>query len=483
MTDFLSGTPDLGGVWTDGAGTLVADIFDPLVNVTDVYTYTITSGAGCVATSTLDVTVIPAEDPTCCGIADAGEPAYSCNLTIALSATPGNTGTGIWSGPAGAIFADAEATQTTVTMPPGGGGTHWFYWIEDDGAFCYLIDSVQMTLTDEILIDFTHTDAICYSYCDGTAQATVTGGNAATAFSFDWSSGDDGIGVDAVTGLCAIQYELTVTDDNGCQATDSVLISQPILLEIDSLATQPVTCSGDCDGQVEVYDAEAVSYSFDDGSSWTTDAILPAACEGIYPIRIRDAADCVGTGAIAVTGPPPVIAAFEWAPIPANVNDPTIYFNTTSTGSDHYFWDIAGLTTSTLPNPSFTFNNKEPGSYPVCLVAYNYNECADTICQTVIIDDVLFTYVPNSFTPDGDGLNDVWGMSTNIPVITDFELFVFDRWGQVVYTANDPYKPWNGGFQNGGEILKSGVYAYRILYGINSTDIRKEVVGHVTLMK
>src|SRR5690606_8182391 len=129
---------------------------------------------GCEVTSQLDITVIPADDPTCCGVATCGPSATSCDLTNTLSVDPGNTGVGEWSGPTGAVFQDANATVTTVTLPPGMGGTHWFYWIEDDGAFCYLKDSVQMTFTDTILIDFNVTDATCFSWCDGESVASIT---------------------------------------------------------------------------------------------------------------------------------------------------------------------------------------------------------------------------------------------------------------------------------------------------------------------
>ncbi|MEO8589041.1 MAG: gliding motility-associated C-terminal domain-containing protein [Flavobacteriales bacterium] len=482
MTDSLGGTPDAGGVWTASGGAVVPDTFDPNTGATDTYTYTVSSLAGCQATSELDITVIPADDPSCCGVPDAGLPTYSCDLTIALGATPGNTGVGVWQGPAGAVFGNAGDAITTVTMPPGSGGSHMFYWVENDGAFCNTIDSVLMTFTDTILIAFTPTDAVCYSYCDGTAQASVTGGNAAVGFTYDWSGAVVGAG-DHVSGLCAGVYGLTVTDDNGCIGSNEVTITEPILLEIDSLATHPVTCSGDCDGQVEVYDPEALQYSFDDGATWAPDAILPNACEGIYPIRIRNLADCIGTGAIAVTGPPPVVAEFEWSPIPANVNDPTVHFHNLSTGAQSYYWDIAGLTTSTETNLAYRFSEKEPGTYNVCMVAYNYNECTDTICYDVIIDDVLFTYIPNSFTPDGDGLNDTFWMSSNIPVMSKFEFMVFDRWGGLVYETDNPYAPWLGSFQNSGDILSTGVYAYRVMYEIQATEVRKELMGHVTLIK
>ena len=479
LTDSLNGTPDANGTWTLSGAPVPAN-FDPMTGASGIYTYTVSSAAGCVATAELDITIIPASDPTCCGIADAGEYSYSCDLTIGLEATPGNTGVGQWYGPPGTVFLDVYNPQTMATLPPGSGGTHWFYWIENDNAFCNLIDSVQKTVTDPFVFDVTTTDALCFSYCDGDAQVQVTGGNAAAGYTYLWSTGAD---TSAVEGLCAGSYEFMVYDDNQCGDTITVVIDEPILLEIDSLATLPVTCSGFCDGQVEVYDPEAVEYSFNNGAQWTTANTLPQACEGMYPILIRDAIGCIGSGQIAVTGPPPVIANFQWGPENANVDNPVVHFLNTSENANTYLWDIAGLLESTDTQLSFRFDEHDPAFYNVCLIAYNENMCSDTICHLVEIEDVLFVYVPNTFTPDGDGLNDKFFMNWNIPVITDFEMMVFDRWGQIVYQTTDPAEGWNGGFKNGGEILKEGVYAYRITYEIQDTQTRKEMRGHVTLLK
>lgn len=483
MVDSLLGTPDANGAWANAGGAGVPGTFNASVNPAGIYTYTVTSGAGCVATSTLEIAVLDADDPMCCGIVDAGPNAFSCDLTASLTAVRGNTGVGNWVGPAGAVFADAFNNETTVTVQPGMGGPQMFYWVENDGAFCDLIDSVEIVFTDAYAFTPTVTNALCFGYCDGEIIVAVTGGNAAVALNYAWSNGEEGIGMDTLSGLCVGDYSLVVTDDNGCEGTFGTVVTEPVLLEVDSVSSLPVTCSGDCDGTVLIQDAEAVEYSFDDGASWGVDPVRGGSCEGIWLVRIKDIDGCIGQSSVEVTGPPPVVASFNWGPQPANVDAPTITFGNTSTGSDHYFWNIADQYSTTDLNTVFTFSNKEPATYQVCLTAYNFNQCVDTVCNDIVIDDVLFTYIPNAFTPDGDDVNDTWWPTANIPVRTDYELLVFDRWGQVVFSTNDPYKAWEGRYQNSGEVLKSDVYAYRLLYGIGNTEARKEVLGHVTLMK
>lgn len=481
LTDSLNGTPDAGGVWTDAAGTVVPDVFDPLTGLTGTYTYTITSAAGCVATQDLEITIIPADAPQCCGDVDAGEPAFSCSLSIGLNAIPGNTGVGLWSGPPGATFADASDPQTTATMPAGTGGAYWFYWTEDDGNFCFLVDSVQMTVTDPIVITFDLNDAVCFTYCDGDAAASVTGGNPGN-LTYTWSTGANGIDLDTVEGLCAGNYSLTVADDEGCSGSANFTIVEPPLLEIDLVVPQAVTCFGDCDGRITLVDGQAVEYSYDGGSTWSVDPFLEDLCVGSLDLAIRDAAGCIGTGSTEITGPPPVVADFTWSPNPTNVNNPAILFFNESTGANRFEWDIAGVASPTSMDAQYRFTDREPGIYPTCLIAYNSNNCSDTICYDVVIDDVTFVYVPNSFTPDGDGVNDGFFVSTTV-ALDDFNMLIFDRWGQVVYETTDWGQPWTGAYKNNGEVLPSGVYAYRIQYRIPETATKKELLGSVTLLK
>lgn len=481
LTDSLNGSPDAGGVWTDAAGNALPETFDPSTGSSGTYTYTITSAAGCVATEELEITIIPADAPQCCGEVEAGEPAFSCTLSISLDATPGNTGVGIWSGPPGAAFSDASDPQTTVSMPAGTGGSHWFYWTEDDGNSCFLVDSVEMSVTDPIEILIESNDALCFSFCDGNATAIVSGGNPGD-LSYSWSNGASGLGADAIDGLCAGDYSLTVTDSEGCTATNAVTIEEPQLLEIDEVIEEGVTCFGDCDGSLQMVDAQAVEYSFDGGATWVPEPGLVDLCVGAFDLAIRDAVGCIGTGNAEIEGPEPVVADFTWSPNPTDLNNPSIRFFNASSGADRFEWDIAGMDAPTTIDAQYRFTDREPGIYPVCLIAYNSNNCSDTVCYDVVVDDVTFVYIPNSFTPDGDGVNDVFSVSTTV-ALAEFSMLIFDRWGQVVYETNDHESPWNGGFKNADEPLPSGVYAYRIRYSIPETAQKKEVLGSLTLLK
>lgn len=468
----LAGTPQPGGVWTFG-NNVVSSTFDPATSPAGTYTYTLTNATGCIGTADLVIDVLPADHPDCCGIADAGPDAILCELFHALSATVGNTGVGVWTGPPGYVFSDPGQAETLVTAPASGPAT--FFWTEDDGV-CFLQDSVTVVFSQPLQLLFTTTDAICYQACDGTAQATVVGG--LQPINMTWSNGTSGT---EVSGLCVGTYQFTVMDANGCSRDSTVTIAQPPQLHVELATHVQPWCHGDCNGSITIHDEEAVLYSFDGGISYITEPTLGSLCSGNYALAIQDLNGCIGLGHIAVHDPPPVVAGFEFQPTPANINAPTIYFTSTSFQATSFLWDFDGLGTATGPTAAFTFNENEPGQYDVCLSAWNANGCTDTICHVVTIDDIIFTYFPNAFSPNGDGHNDVWGMVYNIPDIAEFELKVFDRWGQPIFETTDPAVRWDG--TSGGSPVKDGVYVFMLKYRTISVDHKRELAGHVTVVR
>lgn len=192
---------------------------------------------------------------------------------------------------------------------------------------------------------------------------------------------------------------------------------------------------------------------------------------------------CVGDTTISqmitIYGEP--VPAFIFTPDDATIFNPNIWFWNGSIGADSYFWDFGGLGTSTDANPSFEFPDSIIGTYPVCLTATNAIGCSQTVCQDVFINGEFWIYVPNAFTPDNDGLNDIFfaqgrGFDNN-----DFKLFIFNKWGEKIFEADNPSTYWDGTYK--GEMVKQDVYVWRILCKDNYTNEKKEFRGHVTLLR
>jgi gliding motility-associated-like protein len=175
------------------------------------------------------------------------------------------------------------------------------------------------------------------------------------------------------------------------------------------------------------------------------------------------------------------VANFQFGPQPTTILNSTINFTNTSTGATAYFWDFGGLGTSTQTHPSFTFPSDAPGSYDVCLIAMNADGCADTICQTIIINDEFIIYVPNAFTPDGDEFNNIFTPVINGADPLDYNLYVFNRWGELIFESHFPTIGWDGTYK--GTMSQQDVYVWKIVLKDATTGEKKEFYGHVTLLK
>jgi gliding motility-associated-like protein len=122
----------------------------------------------------------------------------------------------------------------------------------------------------------------------------------------------------------------------------------------------------------------------------------------------------------------------------------------------------------------------------VILTAYNSAGCQDTFSYVIERADELIYYVPNSFTPDANGRNDVFQ-----PVFTEgfdpysFRMLIFNRWGQIVFESQDATIGWEGTYGTGADIFKcqDGVYTWQIEFRRLENDEIIYLDGHVTLIK
>lgn len=141
-----------------------------------------------------------------------------------------------------------------------------------------------------------------------------------------------------------------------------------------------------------------------------------------------------------------------------------------------WFWDFGDGSTSTVQNPVHAFG--EIKTYQTFLVVTNNYGCIDTTSKTINIRETPSIFVPNSFTPNGDGLNDSFGAKAI--ALDSYRIQIFDRWGEKMFESDDLEKQWDGTFK--GKACKNDVYVWKITYGINKAKV-ETITGHVNLMK
>ena len=204
-------------------------------------------------------------------------------------------------------------------------------------------------------------------------------------------------------------------------------------------------------------------------------------------LTYTDINGCVSTATANVITYPIPVAAFDYNPKPVSILTPDVHFTNetynTTAGITSYFWNFGdSLTladTSNANNPTYTYLNA--ASYSVSLIATSANGCTDTTSQIIVVQEDYALYVPNAFSPNGDGRNELFQAEGD--GIFDFTMYIFDRWGNNIFTTHDINTGWNGSRNNrGGEVLQEDVYVWKIqLRNVNHQG--KSYSGTVTLLK
>lgn len=179
-------------------------------------------------------------------------------------------------------------------------------------------------------------------------------------------------------------------------------------------------------------------------------------------------------GVITVNVQP--VAAFTYVQNNASFN-----FTNNSTGAQNYTWTMGTFSTTNEVNPVISFVGTS-GDIPVTLVASTPQGCIDSVTQTLIIPEEILFFVPNTFTPDADNVNQYF-----VPVMTqglDFSSYVFqvyNRFGELIFESKDASIGWDGTYKN--RAVPEGVYTWRIKFTDKITDEKFTYEGNINLLR
>ncbi len=284
-------------------------------------------------------------------------------------------------------------------------------------------------------------DSVCFG--DSASVSVVT----PNQYSYLWSTASTNQQLSVLPNQDTY-YSVVVTDSLGCWIQDSSLVH---VFPLPLLTTSPDTII--CEG----HSAQLIAYGnynflWDNGSTNASILVSPAQMTN-YEITITDSNLCQQKGFVKV----------EVLPIPmATILSPTdsICLGNTITiagmGGDQYLWDNGSTAQSIAINPvisttySLTVTSNEGATH-----------CSHDTSFTLGVKRCNYFYVPSAFSPDGNGLNDAFGVVGIFEAIEYYQLYIFDRWGRLIFTSLDPLVKWDGKI-NGVEATQD-VYTYQII--------------------
>ncbi len=278
-------------------------------------------------------------------------------------------------------------------------------------------------------------------------------------------------------------YTLTVTDQNGCRGSARQLISL-LPLPVATFLGKMEGCAPFCTKLSATTDSRvSKTWQFGQIKSGGNDFSICLYDPGTYRIFCRlydNQTTCSNTLSREINVFPKPQVDFSFVPEHPLAGMDEVIFNDQSSGEGLHQWQWHFISNggyrSTVPTPSFIFESD--GISPVALTVKNKWGCADTMVKTVQVEPDFLVYVPNSFSPNGDGLNDIFYLKGK--GIYESLLQVFDRWGAMIFESADINSGWDGTYK--GSEVEIGTYAWKVLVK-NKTGKTKSLAGHINLIR
>ena len=316
------------------------------------------------------------------------------------------------------------------------------------------------------------------SVCFGSpVQFNASGGD-----SYSWTGQDLNMYIgdnQLINPLNSGMYVVIGTSVSGCTSSDSTFILVNPIPSISAIPESSEICFGE---YVSFQILGADFYQWSNGQSSTIYTYQPLISESLTIIGTTTFG-CTDTTQVAVIVHPNPIADFILDRNLLTSDDPTITISNLSSGNLVNLWDFGdgNQLVNSLNTIEYSYPFSE-GDYLIKLTVSSIDGCMDSTEQLIQIKGDVIYYVPNCFTPDGDEFNNSF-----LPIFTsgfdpmNYELTIYNRWGEIVFVSENHLTAWNGSYNN--MICPDGIYSYIIKYKIPDLDLFKYISGQINLIR
>jgi len=367
-------------------------------------------------------------------------------------------------------------------------------FVNIDSENCADSAMINVSIFPETIADFD----FVFDTCDASVPVSFINNSSTQSGginSFSWDFGDGNSSTEMMpthlyTSAGAMNVMLTATDENECEATATNVLNYfpvseefiPPPMGVDECSPAEVNFNN-LEGVLT--DDFAINWNFGDGN--TSTELAPThiyEIPGNYGVTLSvlSPSGCETEalfGNLIQVNPSP-LADFSFFPEEVTVANPTANFIDQSLNAARWDWDFNGLNQSIEQNPVFTF--PDTGMQVISLVVTHQSGCTDTARAIIDIIPSIELFVPNAFTPNGDGLNDIFLPIGFLFGPLEYQFSIWNRWGEQVFSTMTFGEGWNGRKNNTGKSAPNGVYTYLIEF-VDNRGENHTVKGLATLVR
>ncbi|MBP7274340.1 MAG: gliding motility-associated C-terminal domain-containing protein [Saprospiraceae bacterium] len=380
--------------------------------------------------------------------------------------------------------------DATITFP--GEGSYNGLMILNKGTVCADTALINVNVYPAIYADYSFTYDTCVASPVAFIDLSHSGSNNITNWAWDFTNLESSTVQNpnhqfATPGVKDVK--LTVTDINNCKADTIQTITWypvPPLIILDPSENRGCEPLEIFINNLSTPIDSTYTINWDLGDGTVSHDISPTHTyfEGIYTVSVNITSpigcyiETTFPNIFTVLGSP--AADFSYTPEALSSFQNTASFTNLSQKYRSIRWDFGDGSISYANSPEHTF--ADTGIVAVQLIAYHQSGCTDTIIKYLDIIPKVTYFIPNAFTPNSDAKNDYFLGKGEFEGIKDFEMTIWNRWGEMIFQTNDPTEGWNGKKNNQGQDSQQGVYIFVVHYTTPRNE-KIELKGFATLVR